>query len=91
MTHLTTDEAALLAASQANKAVAALLQFQRDGAHSAISPFENDVAGPLAEALGLVLDLELTDTGRKLMDADELQLFTGLRAAVDTFLAGWVG
>ena len=90
-TCLTLEEAALQAASQTTKAAAELLQFHRDGPHSAVSAFANDVVGPMAEALKLVLEIEPTEVGQCHMEAAELQLHLDLKAALDAFLIGWIG
>lgn len=88
---LTLDEAAIVAANQATKASAELLQYFRDGPHSGVCAFENDVTGMLAEALKLAIEIEDTPQARQHMDAGELALFDDLKAAVGTFIAGWVG
>ncbi len=89
---LTTDRAAIIAASQASDALAELMRFISEGPHSERSPFgETDVVAKLSEALKLTLEIEGHPRPGTYLDSDELALLTGLKAATDAFLAGWMG
>lgn len=90
---LNTDEAAIVAASQASEAVAELLRFAREGAHSQTSPFGEEVVAKLAESLKLALDIEdgLQADQATYLDDDEIEQLGNLKIAVAAFLEGWVG
>ena len=58
MTHLTMDEAAIVAAAQASEATVELLRFTREGPFSERAAFGDDVVAKLAEALKLAIDID---------------------------------
>ncbi len=89
-THLTLDEAAILAASQAVEATAELLLYSREGPHSDTVAFEGEVVCKLAEALKLAIDIEDTG-GSDFLDEDEKALIASLQSNLIAFLEGWAG
>ena len=92
MTHLTTTEAAIVAAAQASEATTELLRFAREGEHSVRSAFgETDVIGKLTEALSLALDIDAPDPANTHLDDDEMALLADLKASCARFIEGWVG
>ncbi len=91
MTHLTTTEAAIVAAGRASEATAELLRFAREGDHRPNRPFafETEPVLKLAEALKLTIDIEGTDAPH--LDDDERTTLIELQATLGRFLEGWVG
>jgi hypothetical protein len=89
---LTNQEAAILAAAQATEATAELLRYAREGASTERYAFHVDVDVPakLAEALKLAIEIE-GDPLPYYLDKDELAHLAKLKAAINAFLAGWVG
>lgn len=90
MTALTLPENALLAAHQAVDALAVLMRYVREGPFSDSIAFEEEVGAKLAEALGIVLDIEATDAD-DMMTAEGRALATDLRDACARYIAGWKG
>lgn len=90
MTHLTTTESAIIAASQASEATAELLRFAREGGVSDTTSFADDAVGKLAEALSLAIGIEGIDPDT-LVDDEQSDLLIALNTSLANFIEGWVG
>ena len=90
MTHLTNNEAAIVAAAQASDATSELLRYAREGAYGQRSAFgETEPTPKLAEALMLSIEIELAED--KILDDDERESLDQLKAAAARFIEGWMG
>lgn len=89
MTHLTNEEAAIVAAAQASEACTELLRYARQGASSDRHAFgDAEPVEKLAEALKLAIDLQLGDD--PVITADRAKL-DELHGMLTDFIEGWAG
>ena len=82
--------AAIIAASQANEAVAELLRFAREG-DAGNFPFDNEPVEKLAEAALLAAEIETAGYEGMPAWAGEREMLGQFIAACRRFIEGWAG